>query len=130
MLVDDEGLHRPAEPARGVGERRLAQGAAARADVDGGGHAQPFADRVAVLRDGEIVRIGRPSELTARTRAQIRYVKDGAEVVLDTDEPTRTLHELTAAAVAQGVELEGLEVRRATLEDVYLELVAEDRERT
>ena len=32
-----------------------------------------------------------------------------------------------AAAVAQGIELEGLEVRRATLEDVYLELVAEER---
>jgi ABC-2 type transport system ATP-binding protein len=89
--------------------------------------AQQLADRVAVLRDGEIVRIGRPSELTARTRAQIRYLRDGEEVVLDTDEPTRTLHELTTAAVAQGVELEGLEVRRATLEDVYLELVAEER---
>jgi ABC-2 type transport system ATP-binding protein len=89
--------------------------------------AQQLADRVAVLRDGEIVRIGRPSELTARTRAQIRYVQDGVEVVLDTDEPTRALHELTAAAVAQGVELEGLEVRRATLEDVYLELVSEEQ---
>jgi ABC-2 type transport system ATP-binding protein len=88
--------------------------------------AQQLADRVAVLRDGEIVRIGRPSELTARTRAQIRYVQDGVEVVLDTDEPTRALHELTATAVAQGVELEGLEVRRATLEDVYLELVSEE----
>ena len=89
--------------------------------------AQQLADRVAVLRDGVIVRIGRPSELTAGTRAQIRYRKDGEEVVLDTDEPTRALHELTAKAVAEGVELEGLEVRRATLEDVYLELVAEER---
>ena len=33
-----------------------------------------------------------------------------------------------AAAVADGVELEGLEVRRATLEDVYLELVEEERQ--
>jgi ABC-2 type transport system ATP-binding protein len=90
--------------------------------------AQQLADRVAVLRDGEIVRIGRPSELTARTRAQIRYRSGGEDVVVDTDEPTRALHELTAKAVAAGVELEGLEVRRATLEDVYLELVAEERE--
>jgi ABC-2 type transport system ATP-binding protein len=90
--------------------------------------AQQLADRVAVLRDGELVRIGRPSELTARTRAQIRYRSGGEEVVVDTDEPTRALHELTAKAVAAGVELEGLEVRRATLEDVYLELVAEERE--
>jgi hypothetical protein len=32
------------------------------------------------------------------------------------------LAELTAAAVARGEELEGLEVRRPTLEDVYLSL--------
>jgi ABC-2 type transport system ATP-binding protein len=85
--------------------------------------AQQLADRVAVLRAGEIVKLGRPSELTARTTAQIRYRRDGEEVVLETDEPTRALHELTADAVARGIELEGLEVRRATLEDVYLELV-------
>jgi ABC-2 type transport system ATP-binding protein len=88
--------------------------------------AQQLADRVAVLRAGEIVRIGRPSELTARAHAQIRYRSGGEDVVIDTDEPTRVLHELTAAAVADGVELEGLEVRRATLEDVYLELVEEE----
>ncbi|HUH14422.1 MAG TPA: ABC transporter ATP-binding protein [Gaiellaceae bacterium] len=88
--------------------------------------AQQLADRVAVLVAGEIVRLGRPSELTAGTRAQIRYVEDGREVVVDTDEPTRTLHELTARALAAGVELENLELRRASLEDVYLELVAED----
>jgi len=88
--------------------------------------AQQLADRVAVLVAGEIVRLGRPSDLTAGTRAQIRYREDGREVVVDTDEPTRALHELTARALAAGVELENLEVRRASLEDVYLELVAED----
>jgi ABC-2 type transport system ATP-binding protein len=88
--------------------------------------AQQLADRVAVLRAGEIVRIGQPSELTAAARAQIRYRVEGEEVVLTTDEPTRTLHELTARALADGVELEGLEVRRATLEDVYLELVEDE----
>ena len=39
--------------------------------------------------------------------------------------PTRRLHELTAEALERGEELEGLEVRRPTLEDVYLELTAE-----
>jgi ABC-2 type transport system ATP-binding protein len=87
--------------------------------------AQQLADRVAVLVGGEIVRIGRPSDLTARTRAQIRYVANGEEVVVDTEEPTRLLHDLTGRALAEGVELEALEVRRATLEDVYLELVEE-----
>jgi ABC-2 type transport system ATP-binding protein len=88
--------------------------------------AQQLADRVAVLRAGEIVKLGRPSELTAASRVQIRYLAGGEEVVVETDEPTRVLHELTAKALADGVELEGLEVRRATLEDVYLDLVAED----
>ena len=88
--------------------------------------AQQLADRVAVIVAGEIVRIGKPSELIAGTRAQIRYSVGGEEIVLETDEPTRTLHDLTAKALADGVELDGLEVRRATLEDVYLDLVAKD----
>jgi ABC-2 type transport system ATP-binding protein len=46
--------------------------------------------------------------------------------VLETNEPTQALHDLTTRALAEGFELEGLEVRRATLEDVYLELVAEE----
>ena len=75
---------------------------------------------------GEIVRLGKPSELIARSGAQIRYRAGGEEIVVETDEPTRALHELTARALADGVELEGLEVRRATLEDVYLELVADE----
>ena len=88
--------------------------------------AQQLADRVAVIVAGEIVRLGKPSELIAGTRAQIRYRAGGEEIVVETNEPTRTLHELTARALADGVELEALEVRRATLEDVYLELVAEE----
>ena len=88
--------------------------------------AQQLADRVAVLRAGEIVRLGRPSELTAATSVQIRYLAGGEEIVVETDEPTRVLNKLTAEALANGIELEGLEVRRATLEDVYLDLVAED----
>jgi ABC-2 type transport system ATP-binding protein len=90
--------------------------------------AQQLADRVAVLRAGEIVTLGRPSELTAGSRAQIRYRSEGREVVLDTDEPTKALHELTAEALAAGIELEALEVRRQTLEDVYLDLVADEDE--
>ena len=90
--------------------------------------AQQLADRVAVLRDGEIVRIGKPSELTASAGVQIRYRRLGEEVVLETDEPTRALHELTGRALAEGFELEELELRRATLEDVYLDLVAEEDE--
>ena len=89
--------------------------------------AQQLADRVAVLRAGEIVRIGRPSDLTgASAKAEIRYPEADRLVTVETDEPTRVLNELTTAALAAGRELEGLEVRRPTLEDVYLELLAED----
>ena len=88
--------------------------------------AQQLAARVAVLRAGEIVRIGRPSDLTgASAKAEIRYREADRLVTVETDEPTRVLNELTTAALAAGRELEGLEVRRPTLEDVYLELTAE-----
>ena len=49
-------------------------------------------------------------------------------IVEQTAEPTRRLYELTAEAVERGVELAELEVRRPTLEDVYLELTGETRE--
>ena len=88
--------------------------------------AQQLCDRVAVMRDGTIVRIGTPADLVgASQQVEIRYREDGREVVVATDEPTRVLHELTSAAVAAGRELEAIEVRRASLEDVYLDLVDE-----
>jgi ABC-2 type transport system ATP-binding protein len=85
--------------------------------------AEQLADRVAVLREGRIVALGTPEELTgAKVATEIRYRRDGREVVLETDEPTRTLHELTGQALEEGVELDGLQVRRPTLEEIYLEL--------
>ena len=91
--------------------------------------AEQLADRVAVLREGRIVREGTPTELTGGTQeTEIHYRRDGQEVVIRTTEPTRVLHELTQAALAQGHELEGLEVRRPTLEDVYLLLTADSDE--
>jgi ABC-2 type transport system ATP-binding protein len=85
--------------------------------------AQRLADRLAILREGEIVATGSPRELlSGHAGVEIRYRENGREVVVDTDEPTRVLHELTAQALANGAELEGLEVHRRSLEDVYLEL--------
>ena len=91
--------------------------------------AQQLADRVAVLRDGVIVTEGTPAELVASSRTEIRYRENGEVKVVETDEPTRALHELTSRAVAQGRELEELEVRRRSLEDVYLELLRRGRRR-
>jgi ABC-2 type transport system ATP-binding protein len=84
--------------------------------------AEQLADRVAVLRDGRIVATGTPADLTRTPATEIRYRENGKEVVLRTETPTRALAELTARAVEQGRELEGLEVRRPSLEEVYLEL--------
>jgi ABC-2 type transport system ATP-binding protein len=91
--------------------------------------AEQLADRVAVMRKGEIVALGTPRELTSRAAAtEIRYRRDGREVVVETAEPTKTLHELTGEALAAAVELEGLEVRKPSLEDIYLDLTGGDRE--
>jgi ABC-2 type transport system ATP-binding protein len=90
--------------------------------------AQRLADRVAILRGGEIVGTGSPRQLLAEhAGVEIRYRRNGTEVVVATEEPTRVLHELTGKALAEGVELEGLEVHRRTLEDVYLELTREEK---
>jgi ABC-2 type transport system ATP-binding protein len=88
--------------------------------------AEQLADRVAVMRDGEIVRIGTPRELTSgELQVEIRYRRNGEEVLVRTSEPTRVLHELTSDALARGEEIERLEVRRPTLEDVYLAVLDE-----
>ena len=84
--------------------------------------AEQLSDRVAVLREGRIVATGTPADLTQTPATEIRYRENGKEVVLRTETPTRVLAELTARAAEQGRELEGLEVRRASLEEVYLEL--------
>ena len=84
--------------------------------------AEQLADRVAVINAGRIVGAGTPSELTAARSTEIRYRENGRELVIETDRPTKLLHDLTAEALAAGREIEGLEVRRPTLEDVYLSL--------
>jgi ABC-2 type transport system ATP-binding protein len=103
--------------------------------------AQFLADRVAVIAGGLIVAEGPPSTLAGRESAatRIRFrVLDGAQpppiegveassvtdgvVELRTEDPTRALHRLTSWALERGMKLDGLEVGRPSLEDVYLEL--------
>jgi ABC-2 type transport system ATP-binding protein len=88
--------------------------------------AEQLADRVGVLRRGEIVAVGPPAELIGSAPStEIRYRENGREVVLETDSPTRLLNELTAKALAENRELDGLVVRRPSLEEVYLTLTEE-----
>jgi ABC-2 type transport system ATP-binding protein len=101
--------------------------------------AQYLADRVAVIAAGLIVAQGPPASLGARdtARARIRYRLPAGAVPPDglagpvgpdgftelaADDLTVTLHKLTGWAIDQGVSLDGLEVTRPSLEDVYLAL--------
>ena len=91
--------------------------------------AEQLADRLAVLREGVIIQEGTPAELTGgSSETEVRYRKDGREVVVRTTDPTKLLHQLTTEALAEEREIEGLSVRRPTLEDVYLSLTAEHEE--
>jgi ABC-2 type transport system ATP-binding protein len=86
--------------------------------------AQRLADRVAIIARGEVVARGTPEDLGDRESrpARISYRENGREVELETTTPVQTLNELTGRALAEGRELESLEVARPSLEDVYLEL--------
>jgi ABC-2 type transport system ATP-binding protein len=90
--------------------------------------AEQLADRVAVVNAGGIVALGAPDELIGREKTEIVYVENGREVRLETDAPTRLLHELTTKALDDDRELERLEVRRRSLEDVYMSLTGETHE--
>jgi len=104
--------------------------------------AQALADRVAVIASGRIIAAGTPDDLGGRRDAECvisfelpggdsatvqaavagEWSRTNGRLSLRTGDPTRSLHELTGWALANGIGLEGLEVTRPSLEDVYLEL--------
>jgi ABC-2 type transport system ATP-binding protein len=90
--------------------------------------AQALADRVAIVKDGRILAIGPPRELgVGASHYRVAY-RDGAGQLVEreTDDPTVLLQTLTAQALARGERLEELSVGRPSLEDVYLELTADE----
>jgi ABC-2 type transport system ATP-binding protein len=90
--------------------------------------AQRLADRVAIISRGQVVARGTPEDLGGREDrpTTISYRLNGEERSLQTTDPVEALHELTGHALAEGLELEGLEARRPDLEDVYLSLTSEE----
>jgi len=101
--------------------------------------AQYLADRVAVIAAGRIVAQGTPATLAGRdtARARIRCrLPDGAAPPGDLSgraagdgftefvpgDLTRDLHRLTGWAIDHGVALDGLQILRPSLEDIYLQL--------
>ena len=90
--------------------------------------AQALADRVAIVKDGRVLAVGPPRELgVGAAQYTIAYRDgDGERIERQTEDPTRLLNELTNAALERGERLEELSVGRPTLEDVYLELTADE----
>ena len=105
--------------------------------------AQHLADRICVIARGLVVAQGTPEALRAGTerRTLIRFaIPRGVDVetlplhpaasdgvaTIETTNPTRAVHEVTSWALERGLELEGLEVTRPSLEDVYLELTGHE----
>jgi ABC-2 type transport system ATP-binding protein len=105
--------------------------------------AQRLADRVAIISAGEIVAEGTPADLGNREDrpAQISFelperlalsdlpagIAAAAELAngavrLTSERPVELLNELTGWALERSLALEGLEVRRPSLEDIYIEL--------
>jgi ABC-2 type transport system ATP-binding protein len=104
--------------------------------------AQFLADRVAVISAGQIVAQGEPATLADRelARARVRYRLPASAAPLpglggpagpdgftefSPDDVTLALHQLTGWALEQRVALDGLEVSRPSLEDVYLSLTGD-----
>jgi ABC-2 type transport system ATP-binding protein len=111
--------------------------------------AQALADRVAVISRGKIVAEDSPERIGGRdmTESTITFLLPqgfnaidlppitpvpqikGDVVTIKTPRPDLALHDLTQWSVPKGLELRGLTVSRATLEDVYLQLTKEREER-
>ncbi|MGN8247009.1 ABC transporter ATP-binding protein [Cellulomonas soli] len=85
--------------------------------------AERLADRVAVVRDGQVVALGTPQDLGGRDArlAVVRWTQDGQVHEERTATPTRTVAALSARFADD--EVPGLQVLRPTLEDVYLGLI-------
>ena len=86
--------------------------------------AEALADRVGVLVRGELVALAPPDQIGGDRRhgAEVAYLDETGPVAVRTEAPTRLVTELASRF---GGEVPGLSVRRPSLEDVYLDLLAE-----
>ena len=85
--------------------------------------AERLADRVLVLAAGQIVADGSPEELARQvaSQAEVRWSQDGQRHVHATLDATAFVRDL----LARHDDVGDLEIRRATLEDTYLAMVAQ-----
>jgi ABC-2 type transport system ATP-binding protein len=109
--------------------------------------AERLADRIAIIAGGRIIAEGTPRTLGGRESADahltftlpshvgphhlpgslIQRIEEqpGRQVTLASATVTADLHALSGWALEHDIDLDDLEVRRATLEDVYLKLTAQ-----
>jgi ABC-2 type transport system ATP-binding protein len=90
--------------------------------------AEYLADRVGVILDGKLIELGPPSTLGGRgaRAARVRWVDSDGTHEERTETPTQVVRDL--AARFNG-EIPEVEVRRPSLEDIYLELISEGADR-
>ncbi|WP_328998324.1 ABC transporter ATP-binding protein [Kribbella sp. NBC_00709] len=84
--------------------------------------AEHLADRVGVIADGRMIEVGTPETLGGRgaRTARVAWADADGPHELRTDQPTT---EVAALMARFGGEVPELEVRRPSLEDIYLELI-------
>jgi ABC-2 type transport system ATP-binding protein len=112
--------------------------------------AERLADRITVIAGGRIVAEGTPDTLGSRDRMaatisftlpaglrardlplgvrSVTQVDDHWQATISTETPLVQLLQLSGWAIAAGIDLADLEVRRPTLEDVYLELTRDRKD--
>ncbi|SOE00628.1 ABC transporter ATP-binding protein [Blastococcus haudaquaticus] len=85
--------------------------------------AERLADRMLILADGHIVANGSAEALTRQVagNAEVRWTRKGERFVHATEDATPFVRRLFEQ---HGEEIEDLEVRRASLEDTYIAMVA------
>jgi ABC-2 type transport system ATP-binding protein len=87
--------------------------------------AERLADRMAVIAEGSVAAEGTPQTIGGRDRRahEISYtLPTGRQVSVRSTEPLADVRALADWAIARGIDLPDLEVRRPALEDVYLAL--------
>jgi len=88
--------------------------------------AEYLADRVAVIAQGRVLACDTPSRIGGRERgsARVSWADHDGDHEIHTDNPTEAV---VALSQRLGGDIPALQVRRQSLEDVYLDLIAGDR---